>query len=151
MKRLFVIASLLPLAMPGCSRVDRTPLDPLHTQISEEGALRLTVTDSLGAPGLMFTLPDVQGQTHKVSVVARRYGSLCSTAVSGNVDIDDHKITLAIKYEERLAMCTQEVRHLMYRAEVLRLAPGEYDVVVVHDDGTNHTNGVIVTRHVTLT
>ena len=150
MRRPLLLALLIIAGADGCSRVDPAPLDPLHTQISESGALRLTVTDSIGAPGMMFPLPDVQGHERKVSVISRRYGSLCSTAVSGHVDVGDHKITLTIRFEGRLTMCTQEVRHLIYDAEVVRLTPGEYDVIVVHDDGTNNTNGVVVTRRVTV-
>ena len=149
MKRVHIAISLLALSL-GCSMTERVPSEPSHQLVTESGGFRLTVTDQLGAPGMAFTLPDVKGESGKVTVVARRYGSLCTTAVSGHAEVVSNAITLTIVYEERLAMCTKELRHLIYRAEVLRLAPGQYDVTVVHDDRGNNTHGPVVTRRVSV-
>jgi len=143
-KRIHIIASLVVHATLGCSRADRTPLDPLHFQVTESSVVRLSVSDAPASMGLALVRPEPQGGAGEVVVVGLRYGSLCNTAVSGRSDMTGTLITISITYEERLASCTKEVRLLTYRAEVLRLAPGEYDVNVVHSDSANHTEGELI-------
>jgi hypothetical protein len=148
--RPFLIVAIAGLTAVGCSKSERAPLEPSHSLVTESSAFRLTISDAPATMGMALVLPDVQGERGEVSVVGLRYGSLCQFAVSGLADVVGSKITVRIKYEERLASCTKEIRLLTYRAEVLQLPPGPYDVDVVHTDESNHTSGVIVARRVTV-
>lgn len=103
-----------------------------HEIISESPALRFVVRDSVAVPGFLFARPRISSMPGAVAVTATQYGSLCRNEVTAGVDISPPAITLTVKFAERLTLCTGEIRKLVYDAEIRGLAPGTYDVTVVH-------------------
>ena len=137
------------LASAGCSTAVATPDTTHDTIMMTDGPLKLTVSDALATPGVMFIAGSVTGGSGMVTAASTRYGSLCSTAVAGHATVSPGAITLQVTYSDRQAVCTQEIRAISYRAEIGSLAPGTYTVKVVHTNGDG-SSGAVLTQQVTV-
>lgn len=111
-----------------------------------DGQLKFTVSDAPARPGVMFIAGTIAGGQGMATVSSTRYGSLCSTNIAGHADVAAGTITLQVKVSERLALCTAEVRAITYRAEIGALAPGTYDVKVIHTNSDGTTGSVLTQR-----
>ncbi len=119
-----------------------------ETQVTTDGALRLTVTDAVSSPGILFALPYIAKEGSTIVVTNSRYGSLCHYDVIGKAEVSGTDVVVRVTYSPRLTLCTGEIRKLSYRAEVSGLAPKTYTVRVVHSE--NNVSDTLVTQAVTL-
>ena len=147
--RVMTLAALAALA--ACSAPVTVPnTSPVTTNddalVTTDGQLKLTVTDTVAQPGMLFITGTIVGGKGMVTVSSTRYGSMCSTAITAHADIATGKITLLVKYSERLTQCTGGILSITYRAEIGGLAPGAYDVNVVHTNADNSTSTVLTQR-----
>jgi hypothetical protein len=100
---------------------------------------------------VLFISAAVTGGTSTVAVTSTRYGSLCAVAVTGHADVAAGVVTLRIAYAERAAAsCPSEIRALTYRATVSGLAPGAYEVRVVHTQLPDGATGTVFIGRVTV-
>jgi hypothetical protein len=121
-----------------------------NVRFTSEGQLSLTVSDAPAQPGLLFITGTVEGGQGKVTVRSTRYGSVCATDITAHADVASVKITLRVTYSERFALCTADIRAITYRAEVSALAPGAYDVEVIHVN-SDGTGGTVLNERVKVT
>ena len=123
----------------GCGGASTTaPItSPLgDTLVTVNGPLTLTVSDFATNPGILWVQPGAQGSAGAVTATAIRYGSLCAIAVTGRADIVATRVALHITYSTRPgAVCTAEIRAIRYDAVVRGLAPGRYEVHLLHSTG----------------
>ena len=139
------------VAMAACSSSvtmpDRTTPEIASDEVvTTDGQLRFLVGDNPAQGGMMFIAGTVVGEQGRVVVTSTRYGSVCATNVTAHADVATGKITLAVKYSARLAICTAELRAITYRAEISALPAGTYDVDVVNTNADGTTNTVLTQR-----
>ncbi|SRR5512143_1365839 len=145
MRMLLRVLALTALAACSAS-VTTTDGAPATNLVSSEGQLTLTVSDAPARPGFLFVAGTVTGGQGVVTVASTRYGSTCATSVTAHADVETGKITLLVKYSERLTICTAEIRALTYRADIGGLVPGAYDVTVVHTNADGKSATVLTQR-----
>lgn len=128
----------LIVAAFGCSgsKVTGDLSDTTNNTISVSGPLRLAVTDFSTQGGIFWALPSITPAVGAVEVENTRYGSLCRFDVTGTARTRGTKIDLHVQFDERLTLCTAEIRALRYTA-IITEAPGTYDVTVIHHTGTS--------------
>jgi hypothetical protein len=121
-------------AAAGCSGATSDVNDGSHGPVTAiEGPLTLVLTDVAAVGGFSFALPAISGGTGSVSISSLQYGSLCRNAVSAHASTVANHVTIRVTITERTAAdCPAEIRALSYQADVEGLAPGSYDVDVVH-------------------
>lgn len=134
-------------ALTACSASTTTPDVTSGARISSNGQLTLTVTDAPAQPGILFITGTITGGQGLVTVSSTRYGSVCATDITAKADVASGKITLTVKYAERTAICTADIRAITYRADIGSLVPGLYDVNVVHTNSDGST-GTVLTQQV---
>lgn len=137
-------------ALVACSATVTSSERMDNVRFTSEGQLTLTVSDAPAQPGLLFITGTVEGGQGKVTVRSTRYGSVCATDITAHADVASGKITLRVTYSERLALCTADIRAITYRAEVSALAPGAYDVEVIHVNADG-TGGTVLNERVKVT
>jgi hypothetical protein len=151
MKNLALLGALLSAACSGALSTRPASSDSgasaVHNDSRVNGALRLELTDYPTNAGIMFALPSVTGGDGQIVVENTRYGSLCLFAVDGRAETIDHTIALHISFEQRLSVCTQEIRALKYSARITEPA-GVYDELVIHEE--NAAADTLVRRTVTV-
>jgi hypothetical protein len=131
----FLRASLLLLAALGCSHSALLTAPTSTPTVAVVGPLTLTVSDFPAMPGVLWIAPTASGARGAITATAIRYGSLCGTAVAGRSEIVGNRVTLHVTYAARDgAICTKEVRALRYDAVITGLAPGRYDVHLLHSE-----------------
>lgn len=134
-------------AVAACSGTVTTSPDRAdNVRVTSNGQLTLTVSDAPAQPGLLFIIGTVEGGQGKVTARSTRYGSVCATNITAHADVASGKITLLVTYSERSAFCTADIRAITYRAEVGALAPGTYDVEVIHVNADGTIGGVLTQR-----
>lgn len=147
MRKLALLGVLLSAGCSGALSPRPIPPEATHTDTRVNGTLRLELTDYPTPPGIMFALPSVTGGDGHLVVENTRYGSLCLFAVDGRAETTDHTIALHVSFEQRLSVCTQEIRALKYSATITEPA-GVYDVLVIHEE--NAAADTLVRRTVTV-
>lgn len=134
-----VLAGLLIVGLVACSAdiVDTADHSPnaVRDSVETSGPLRLELRDEPAVGGVLFVSPSVSSASGAVVVRHTRYGSLCQLAVSGTAAIQPTKLDLHVSFEQRTAICSQEIRALSYTATIAA-APGTYNVTVIYDGGT---------------
>ena len=131
-----MIKRFVPLAFVFALGCESSALVTSDDQIvTVEGPLTLTVTDFPMMRGVSLVAPQAVGSSRAVIATAVRYGSLCALAVSGHADVSANRINLHIRYAERLTSCIEESRGLRYEGVIAPLAPGRYEVHILHDEG----------------
>jgi hypothetical protein len=148
MKLLLRMAALA--ALTACSASNTTQVARQDARLSSNDQLTLTVTDAPARPGVMFVAGTITGGQGAVTVSSTRYGSVCSTDITANADVAKGKITLTVKFAERTAICTADIRAITYRADIAGIVPGEYEVDVVHSNADG-SNGTVLTQRVKVT
>jgi hypothetical protein len=129
------LATVALLAILGCgTSITSSPDDRITTV---NGPLTLTVSDFSANAGVLWIAPTAEGAKGTVTARAIRYGSFCTFAVSGRAEVAGSRIALHVDYMPRLTLCTAEVRALRYDATIGGLAPGRYDVHILHSEGTS--------------
>ena len=109
---------------------------PSDTVVTISGPLTLTVSDFATNVGVLWVQPGALGSAGAITATAIRYGSLCAMAVTGRADIVGTRISLHITYAARTGtVCTAEVRAIRYDAVIRGLAPGRYEVHLLHSTG----------------
>lgn len=135
----FKNAVLIILALGcGCGGATTTPpiTPPGDTLVTVTGPLTLAVSDFAANAGVLWVQPGAQGSAGAITATAIRYGSLCAIAVTGRADIVGTRVSLHITYAPRAgAVCTTEIRAIRYDAVVRGLAPGRYEVHLLHSTG----------------
>jgi len=120
----------------ACSGSNVAPLDaPANTKTLKDGALELTVTDFTTPGGILWARPTPVLSKGNISIQSTRYGSLCLFDVGAHADVGNGTITMHVTFNERLTVCTAEIRALRYDAE-LSVPAGPYELTVIHDEGT---------------
>jgi len=135
--------------LTACSATVTTPDVNSTARFSSNEQLTFTVTDAPAMPGLMFITGTVTGGQGVVTVSSTRYGSVCATNITANAVVANGKITFTAKYSARAAICTADIRAITYHAEIRGLAPGGYDIDVVHTNPDGST-GTVLTQHVSV-
>lgn len=148
MRMLFRMAALA--ALTACSASSTTQVARQDARLSSSDQLTLTVTDAPARPGLMFIAGTITGGQGGVTISSTRYGSVCSTDINANATVANGKITLTVKYAERTALCTADIRAITYRADIAGVSPGEYEVDVIHSNADGST-GTVLTQRVKVT
>jgi hypothetical protein len=148
MRTIFRVVTLAALA--ACSATvtvpNTSPVTSNDALVTTDGQLKLTVTDTVAQPGMLFITGTIVGGQGMVTVASTRYGSLCATTITAHADVATGKIALTVKYGERLALCTAGIRSITYRAQIGGLAAGAYDVSVIHTNADNSTSTVLAQR-----
>lgn len=126
---------LLLLVALGCSRSAQLTAPAGTPTVTVVGPLTLTVSDFEAMAGVLWIAPTASGARGAVTATAIRYGSLCSTAVTGRAEIAGSRVTLHVAYAVREgAICTKDIRGLRYDAVIAGLTPGRYEVHLLHSD-----------------
>ena len=129
------IRPFLLLAALGCSNATQLTSPTTNPLVSVVGPLTLTVSDFPAMPGVLWIAPTAAGARGAVTASAIRYGSLCTTLVTGRAEVAGNRVSLHVAYAGRPdAICTQEIRGLRYDAVVAGLAPGRYEVHLLHSE-----------------
>lgn len=132
--RRFLPAVLLIAA--ACSASNVAPLDDAaNKQTLKDGALQFTVSDFTAPGGILWARPTPVVSKGNISIQSTRYGSLCLYDVGAHADVASGTITMHVAFDERLTVCTAEIRALRYDAE-LAVPAGSYALTVIHDQGT---------------
>ena len=131
---------VLPMLALGCGSASTTTVPitppPGDRVVTISGPLTLTVSDSATNPGVLWVGASAQGSAGAVTAMAIQYGSLCAIAVTGHADIVATRVFLHITYAPRTgAVCTAEIRAIRYDAVIGGLAPGRYEVHLLHSNG----------------
>ena len=137
-------------ALTACSASNTTQVARQDVRFSSDDQLTLTVTDAPARPGFMFVAGTITGGQGAVIVSSTRYGSVCSTDITANAAVANGKITLTVKFAERTAICTADIRAITYRADIAGVAPGEYEVDLVHSNADG-SSGTVLTQRVKVT
>jgi hypothetical protein len=116
-----------------------------------DGPLTLTVTDFSTQMGILWIAPTAEGARGAVTARAIRYGSLCGLAVTGHADVTGNRVFLHVAYIPRTTLCTAEVRGLRYDAAIEGLAPGRYEVHILHDEGDGQAEAEVRVQEVEVT
>ena len=145
MRLLFRVLALATLS--GCSATMTTEGPRSDSLVTTEGRVTLTVADAPAQPGMMFITGTVVGGQGNVVVSSTRYGSVCATNIAAQADVAGNTITLVVTYSERTALCTADIRAVTYHAEIGSLAPGLYDVHVIHANAGS-VGGTVLTQRV---
>ena len=148
MRMLFRMAALA--ALTACSASNTTQVARQDVRLSSSDQLTFTVTDAPARPGVMFIAGTITGGQGVVTVSSTRYGSICSTDVTANATVANGKITLTVRYSERTAICTADIRAITYHAEIAGITPGVYQVDVVHSNADG-ASGTVLTQPVKVT
>lgn len=128
-------SSFLLLAALGCSHAAQLTSPTTNPLVSVVGPLTLTVSDFPAMAGVLWIAPTATGARGAVTAAAIRYGSLCAVAVTGRAEVAGNRVTLHVAYAAREgAVCTQEIRGLRYDAVISGLAPGQYEVHLLHSE-----------------
>jgi hypothetical protein len=134
-------------AASACSR-GATPPDSANEQlVTATGPLRLEADDYATSAGILFALPQVTTASGTIGVSSTRYGSLCRFALAGDAQVSGRTVVLRVRFNERLTLCTGEIRALRYNATIT-VSPGTYDVSVIHQE--NNEQNTLVVRTVTV-
>jgi hypothetical protein len=129
----FVRPYLLLLAALGCSHNSQLTSPTNNPLVSVVGPLTLTVSDFPAMAGVLWIAPTAAGARGAVTASAIRYGSLCAIAVTGRAEVVGSRVSLHVTYAAREgAVCTQELGGLRYDAVIAGLAPGRYEVHLLH-------------------
>jgi hypothetical protein len=129
------IAILALLAALGCSSSSASTAPEGDRVVIVDGRLTLTVSDFSTNGGVLWIAPTAEGARGAVTARAIRYGSLCASAVTGHAEVAGNRVTLHVDYLPRLTICTAELRALQYDAVISGLAPGRYEVHLLHSEG----------------
>jgi hypothetical protein len=119
----------------GCHNTSLLTSPQDDRTVTVDGPLTLTATDFATTMGVLWIAPTAEGGQGIVAARAIQYGSLCATAVTGHADITGRRIDLHVAFTPRLTLCVAEVRALQYDAVITGLAPGRYDVHILHSNG----------------
>jgi hypothetical protein len=132
---------LVLFVLLGCHNTSLLTSPQDDPTVIVDGPLTLTATDFATTMGMLWIAPTAEGGQGVVTARAIQYGSLCATAVTGHADITGSRVDLHVVFTPRLTLCTAEVRALRYDAVVRGLAPGRYDVHILHSnpDGTGES------------
>ena len=123
---------LLIITAGACSSPTEQTTPGTFEKVVENGTLRLDLTDAPSPAGILFVRPTSEAGTGNVVVTSTRYGSLCLYDVSGDVTISGSSIVMRIRFAQRLAICTADIRKLTYRATLRSIPKGTYDLRVLH-------------------
>jgi hypothetical protein len=115
------------------------------------GPLTLTVTDFPAQMGVLWVAPTAEGGQGAVAAHAIRYGSLCALAVSGHAEVMGNRVVLHVAFMPRTTLCIAEVRGLRYDAAIGGLAPGRYEVHILHDEGDGRSESEVRVQTVDVT
>jgi hypothetical protein len=116
--------------------------------VNTSSGLRLLLSDTPSNSTAPKPKPEVTVEQSTIVVTGVRYGSLCLYEVTGSVNATSSTVELRVKYSQRLALCTGEIRELKYRAEISGLSKRTYDVRVIHEE--NGSSETVTTQTVTL-
>jgi hypothetical protein len=135
-------------SLAGCSAVATSVNDTTASQnVQVTGALRLEVSDFIAPGGFLWALPSITPQIGAIVVEQTQYGSLCSTNVSGDAQVQPSRITLTLRFSETLRSCGAQIRALTCTATVTAPAGG-YSVIVLRAQAgqtdTLRTGNVVV-------
>ena len=128
------LAILGLFAVLGCGNSSLLTSPPDDRMVVVDGRLTLTITDFPAQMGVLWVAPSAEGGQGAVAAHAIRYGSLCALAVSGRAEVTGNRVVLHVAFEPRLTLCIAEVRGLRYDAAIAGLAPGRYEVHILHDE-----------------
>lgn len=145
--KVHLLAGALIVAAACSSASD---LSSPNNDVAIDGPLRFTLTDAPTSPGVLFISANATGGTGALTITSTRYGSLCATAVSAHADLASGAVLLKVKYSERTAMCTADIRAITYKADISGLAAGVHSVRVVHATAPDTTGNVVYTSSVTV-
>jgi hypothetical protein len=129
------LATLGLLAILGCSKTSLITSSQDDQESFVSGQLTLTVSDFSTNAGMLWIAPTAEGARGAVTARAIRYGSLCGFEVTGRAEVAGNRIALHVDYMPRLTLCTAEIRALRYDATIDGLAPGRYEVHILHSEG----------------
>ena len=136
---------VLIITVGACSSpTEQTPPGTFE-KVVENGALRLELTDAPSPGGVLFARPTSDAGTGTVVVTNTRYGSLCLYDVNGDATVSGSSIVLRIRFAQRLAICTADIRKLSYRATLRTIPKGTYDLRVLHNEN-NASDDVLSER-----
>jgi hypothetical protein len=116
-----------------------------------DGPFTFTVTDFPAQMGVLWVAPTAEGARGAVTAHAIRYGSLCALAVAGRAEVTGNRVSLHVAFMQRLTTCIAEVRGLRYDATIEGLAPGRYDVHILHDEGDGRAESEVRVQTVDVT
>lgn len=131
------LAALGLLAILGCSNTSPITSSDNDQVTSVNGPLTLTVSDFPANAGVLWIAPSAAGTKGAVTARAIRYGSRCAFEVTGRAEVAGNRVALHIDYAPRLTLCTADIRALQYDAVIGGLAPGRYEVHILHSEGTS--------------
>jgi hypothetical protein len=145
------LALLGLFAVLGChnSSLLTSPQD--DRVVIADGPLTLTVTDFPAQMGVLWVAPTAEGARGAVTAHAIRYGSLCALAVTGRAEVTGNRVSLHVAFMQRLTVCVAEVRGLRYDAAIEGLAPGRYEVHILHDEGDGRAESEVRVQNVDVT
>ncbi len=144
------LAVLTLAALAACSDGAVT-LQPAQDRLGSGGQqLSFSASDAPAQPGILFIAGDVVGGQGTVTFTRTQYGSVCRNELTAHADVSTGKITLFVDIAERLTVCTADIRALTYKAQLSGLAPGDYEISVVHTN-PDKSSVVVYTGHAKVT
>jgi hypothetical protein len=127
--------SLLLLALVGCSNGAAITGQLTDPTVTIDGPLTFSVSDFPAALGVLWIAPTAGGARGAITATSIRYGSLCTTEVIGRAEIAGTRVALHVDYSlRRGVVCGKDIRALRYDAVIAGLAPGRYDVHLLHSE-----------------
>ena len=145
------LAILGLFAVLGCHNTSLLTSPQDDRMVIVDGRLTLTVTDFPAQMGMLWIAPSAEGGQGAVAAHAIRYGSLCALAVSGRAEVTGNRVFLHVAFAPRTTLCIAEVRGLRYDAAIGGLAPGRYEVHILHDEGDGRPESEVRVQTVDVT
>jgi hypothetical protein len=138
-------------AVLGCQNSSQLTSPSDDRMVVVDGRFTLTVTDFPAQMGILWVAPSAEGGQGAVIAHAIRYGSLCALAVSARAEVTGNRVALHVDFAPRLTLCVAEVRGLRYDAAIGGLAPGRYEVHILHDEGDGRGESEVRVQSVDVT
>ena len=130
------LSLVLLVALLGCSDVATSTGQLTDPTVTIVGPLTFSVSDFPAALGVLWIAPTAGGARGAITATSIRYGGLCTTEVTGRAEITGARVALHVDYSARPgAVCGKDIRALRYDAVIAGLAPGRYDVHLLHSEG----------------
>ncbi|MDQ6635112.1 MAG: hypothetical protein M3Z10_10210 [Gemmatimonadota bacterium] len=145
------LAILGLFAALGCQNSSPLTFPQDDRMVVVDGPFTLTVTDFPAQMGVLWIAPGAEGGQGAVTAHAIRYGSLCALAVSARAAVTGNRVVLHVAFAPRLTLCVAEVRGLRYDAVIGGLAPGRYEVHILHDEGDGRAESEVRVQIVDVT
>jgi hypothetical protein len=145
------LALLGLFAVLGCQNSSLLTSPQGDRVVMTDGRFTLTVTDFPTQMGLLWIAPTAEGARGAVTAHAIRYGSLCALAVNGRAEVTGNRVLLHVAFMQRTTICIAEVRGLRYDATIDGLAPGRYEVHILHDEGDGRPESEVRVQTVDVT